>query len=309
MTLTLAVVRGQTVANVPAALQLDRQEALIGRSAGADLCLPDAEKHISSRHCEIVYLDNNYWVIDRSTNGTLVNDTPLVPGLPHRIVSGEMIKIGGYEVMATLDGPANSNASLPGTTAIEDVLPRPEEGTPRTDAMLLLRHMVRGVIRIIDARSRAKLDLGLSRTMTALDGDNPLQRIRSADRALATLLMPPAPGFMSATRAIDEAFLDFQAHEVATMAGTQAALKRSIKLFSPAAIRARRESHGLFAVLFPAWRDAKLWRVYEQEFEQIVEGADPAFADVFVEEFLRKYNEHIALNRDRRRSERIEPPQ
>lgn len=172
------------------------------------------------------------------------------------------------------------------------------------DSVTLLRHMVRGMIRMIDARSRAQSEFGLTRTTQALDSKNPLHFIRSADRALRALLVPPGPDSMDATRAIDEAFLDLQAYEIATMAAARVALKRSIELLSPAATRAQCGRRGWVATLFPLLRERALWRAYENGFECIIKGSHATFGEIFSAEFAREYNNHVAQARERRRSQR-----
>ena len=42
---------------LPNSLVLDRRNAVIGRAASADWCLPDPTLHISARHCEIRFVD------------------------------------------------------------------------------------------------------------------------------------------------------------------------------------------------------------------------------------------------------------
>lgn len=305
MTLTLVVVEGIADGHAAAQLRLDQRGAIIGRGDEADLRLSDEQNHISSQHLEIIYAAGGYLLIDRSTNGTLVNGVALVPGLPRRILSGELIRIGAYGLLATLDAEDQQAAAAISRT-ISTALPPRDERANQAGAMLLLRHMVRGVIRLIDARSRAKVGLGLSRTTIALDGNNPLYFIRSADGALDVLLKPAASGFIPATQAIDDVFLDFQAHEVALMAAAQAALTRSIERFSPASIRARRRRRGWLAALFTPFKEAELWRAYEAEFEKVIDGSSSALINIFADEFQREYHDHIESSRQQRRSVRVE---
>jgi predicted component of type VI protein secretion system len=307
MTLTLVVVRGTAVGDAPATLRLDQCGATIGRGDEANLRLPDDRNHISSQHLEIVYTAGDYFLIDRSTNGTVVDGVSLVPALPRRILSGELIRIGAYELLATLgDGGEDRQAAAEISPTISTESPEPDERAKQAGAMLLLRHMVRGVIRLVDARSRAKVGLGLSRTTIALDVNNPLYFSRSPGGVLDALLKPTASGFISATQAIDDVFLDFQAHEVALTAAAQAALTRCIGRFSPAAIRGLRRRHGWLGALFTPFKEAELWRAYEAEFEKVIDGSTSALANIFADEFHREYHEHVESSRRQRRSVRVE---
>ena len=105
------------------------------------------------------------------------------------------------------------------------------------------------------------------------------------------LLNPPQRGFMDADRAIEDAFVDLQSHQMATLRAMQGALKATLDRFSPTAIRGRAESGGLLERILPAARDAALWQAYEKEFGGVAQGSDEAFMDVFAKEFRRAYNE------------------
>ena len=48
-----------------------------------------------------------------------------------------------------------------------------------------------------------------------VDGNNPLKFARTPEQALAQLLNPPERGFMNADQAIEDAFRDLQAHQMA----------------------------------------------------------------------------------------------
>ncbi len=76
MTLTLMIRNAATLDNgMPTEFVLHHRGATIGRGSTCDWSLPDPQRHISSRHCEIKFRDGAYWLTDTSTNGTFVNDT------------------------------------------------------------------------------------------------------------------------------------------------------------------------------------------------------------------------------------------
>lgn len=165
----------------------------------------------------------------------------------------------------------------------------------------ILRQMVTGLVLMVEARARAKAQLGVEGTNLELDGNNPLKFIRSPERALLQLLEPPQPGFMPAGRAIEDAFQDLQAHQMATLAAMRGALGDTLSRFSPAEIRARQRTRTFWQRWMPGARDAALWRAYEQEFEGVIRGADEAFMDVFAKEFRTAYEHHVGAMKHRPR--------
>ncbi|UYY57210.1 type VI secretion system-associated FHA domain protein TagH [Sphingomonas sp. S2-65] len=500
---------------VPAELVLQDRGALIGRSPNCDWSLPDPRNHISSRHCEIRFQNGDYYLTDLSMNGTFVNGRPERLTQPHRLVDGDLLTIGTYEVRVTLSasavgastqapvaasqwdgwntpepsaleggsglgaspastpssaggrwdappsspgwgtppvptnaggndawGPSGASRSeapasqgwAPAPTASEapvtsawntpapasqapsgwssaapdrppppspdDIWGRLAEGnvvdwarggfgqpiqenpdplgirpvgteqalgvaparlfgdanvpaptpigapvadqhfamppvvsaTPapasaplaapapapvsdlalidaflraagvedsvaqRSPALLdragqLFHRLVAGLVVMVEARARAKSQMGAESTAFQIDGNNPIKFARTPEEAIAALLNPPARGFMEAGQAIESAYFDLQSHQIATLRAMQGALRATLERFSPGAIRQRAESKGLLARILPRARDAALWQAYEREFGGVAQGSDEAFMDVFAKEFRRAYEE------------------
>jgi type VI secretion system protein len=161
-------------------------------------------------------------------------------------------------------------------------------------AGLVLSRLVAGMIVMLEARARAKAQLGAQGTTLEFDGNNPLKFARSPGKAVAQLLNPPERGFMAADRAIEDAFRDLQAHQMATLTAMQGALAATLARFSPEAIRGRAETRGLLAKIIPSAREAALWQAYEREFEGVARGSDEAFMDIFAKEFRDAYQAAIA---------------
>ncbi|HVM99753.1 MAG TPA: type VI secretion system-associated FHA domain protein TagH [Caulobacteraceae bacterium] len=168
-----------------------------------------------------------------------------------------------------------------------------------TTAGSAMRRMVAGLVVMLEARARAKAQLGAQGTSLEFEGNNPLKFARSPEKAVAQLLNPPERGFMSSDRAIEDAFRDLQAHQMATLQAMQGALQATLARFSPQAIRERAETHGVLAKILPNAREATLWETYEREFEGVAKGSDEAFMDVFAKEFRAAY-ERVAAEMKRK---------
>jgi type VI secretion system protein len=201
--------------------------------------------------------------------------------------------------------PATASEGWPAFVQAAGLLPDALRSPPPAllaAAGAILRQMVTGLVLMVEARARAKGQLGVEGTSLELDGNNPLKFIRSPERALLQLLEPPQPGFMPAGRAIEDAFQDLQAHQMATLAAMRGALSDTLSRFSPAAIRERQQARTLWQRWISAAREAALWRAYEQEFEGVIRGADEAFMDVFAKEFRTAYEHHVNELKDRPRN-------
>ena len=77
----------------------------IGRE-NRDWTLPDPDKFISGRHCEIRYKDGAFWLLDVSRNGTFVNGASQRIANPYRLGNGDRLRIGRYIVAVSLETPA-----------------------------------------------------------------------------------------------------------------------------------------------------------------------------------------------------------
>jgi type VI secretion system FHA domain protein len=153
----------------------------------------------------------------------------------------------------------------------------------------LMKRLIGGMVVMMEARARAKAQLGAQNTSLEFEGNNPLKFARTADKAMVQLLNAPERGFMGSERAVEDAFRDLQAHQLATLTAMQGALAATLARFSPTAIRGRAETRGLLAKILPSAREATLWQAYEREFEGVAKGSDEAFMDVFAKEFRTAY--------------------
>ena len=177
-----------------------------------------------------------------------------------------------------------------GVLELDHEAPPPAEAQAEP-AGTLLRALVAGLVAMLGARARAKSQLGAQGTVLALDGNNPLKLARDTGEAIEMLLAPPMRGFLDATSAVEDAFRDLQAHQLATLGAMQGALRATLARFSPAAIRARADQRGILARILPGAREAALWNAYEREFDGVSERSDEAFIEVFAAEFRRAYEE------------------
>lgn len=76
----------------------------IGRDQYLDWVLPDPNRVVSGKHCEIRYRDGDYWLRDVSTNGTFVNHSERRLQDQHRLTTGDRIEIGHYIINVEVEG-------------------------------------------------------------------------------------------------------------------------------------------------------------------------------------------------------------
>jgi len=105
VTLTLRVISAHGPALGPEAVrEFGLAGGTIGRAQSNDWVLPDPERFISSHHAEIERRGDGYYIVDRSINGTYVNqaEQPVGHGNAQLLADGDRIRIGEYEIVANV---------------------------------------------------------------------------------------------------------------------------------------------------------------------------------------------------------------
>ena len=176
----------------------------------------------------------------------------------------------------------------------------PEENFPNTMKMLgeVFREVVGGLKGLLDARSNIKNEFRLKQTLIGRTKNNPLQFSLNVEEAMTTLLAKDKKGYLSTPHAFQKSFDDIKAHELAILAGMQAALATSLARFNPKKIEEQinREGQSIGKLLTP--KTTLYWEEFEQIYQRIVDEAEDDFYNMFGREFSRAYEEQIEkLNR------------
>lgn len=156
------------------------------------------------------------------------------------------------------------------------------------------RHMVEGLVDVLRARSSLKGEFRMAQTMIRPVENNPLKFAPNVDEALLLLLRHGNAAFMPPDQAVKESFDDVRAHQLAVMAGVQAAIKHLLKRFEPAALEARLSKPSGLSALLPGSRQSQYWELFTDLYASISREAEDDFQDLFGREFSRAYEEHSA---------------
>lgn len=119
----------------------------------------------------------------------------------------------------------------------------------------------------------------------------PYQVSVTPEDAVAALLQPGKPGYMQPVAAAREAFDDVKSHQIAVMAGVQAALMHLLRAFDPTVLEERLQAGSKLSSLIPGACQARLWDLFRAAYGDIARDADSDFQRVFGREFARAYNE------------------
>jgi type VI secretion system protein ImpI len=84
----------------------------IGRDQYLDWTLPDTNRFISGKHCEIRWRDGDYWLHDVSTNGTFLYGADGRLKAPHKLSDGDRFLIGHYIILTNISGQPAAAAAF-----------------------------------------------------------------------------------------------------------------------------------------------------------------------------------------------------
>ena len=156
----------------------------------------------------------------------------------------------------------------------------------------VMKTLVTGLREILMTRTSIKSEFRIEQTMISAGGNNPLKFSISPEQAIEAMIKPATKGYLSPESAAEQALADIKAHEVAMVAGMEAALKGVLKKLDPKELEGKIEAKGAFGSLLKG-KKARYWEVYEKIYADISDQAENDFHDLFSREFARAYKEQL----------------
>jgi len=158
-------------------------------------------------------------------------------------------------------------------------------------AAKLLKQSVGSLQQSLRTRSELKNELRLALTTVQSAGNNPLKHSADSSEALTALLRGGKPGALSAEQSIGRGFRDLQAHQVALLAASRAAVKGMFEQLSPEQLSLRFEREGRKPLLAIA---GSRWRAYSRLHALLTQNDDWS-ERLFARDFAHTYEEQVRL--------------
>ena len=167
----------------------------------------------------------------------------------------------------------------------------PPPGTDAAAAIaaagVTLRASVAGMRALLIARADVKREFRIEQTMLRAAGNNPVKFAATDDQAMQALLLAPRGDKGRASAALAETVRDLTAHQVATLAATQAAARALLTRLAPAPLESDAPSGGIM----PGAREKALWAAYKKLHQQVTLQFEDDFDSAFGKAFARAYEE------------------
>lgn len=166
----------------------------------------------------------------------------------------------------------------------------------------VLREAVAGLMRVLAARTAFKRELRMDVTIIQPAENNPLKFSVDADDALRYLIVREARGFLPPVQAVQEGYMDVQAHQLALMSALKAALQSLVGRFDPRTLEQGFLKQSKLDQLVPMARKAKCWDVFTETYDKIAKDAHDGFMELLDHAFTEAYEKQIRELKDPRRS-------
>ncbi|TPL03030.1 MULTISPECIES: type VI secretion system-associated FHA domain protein TagH [unclassified Mesorhizobium] len=153
------------------------------------------------------------------------------------------------------------------------------------------RLMLDGLMQLLRKRAEEKGSARVAQTMVGASEVNPLKFLPTVEDVIVTIIAERSPGFLSGEAAIGDAVKDLAQHHVRAWRGVQAALRRMIDRFDPAAIEEELKSNSAIGNLLAGGRNAKLWELYQKRHRDIAQSAESSFLGEIGADFRDAYEE------------------
>lgn len=174
-------------------------------------------------------------------------------------------------------------AKLPAKTRLDDPVAFLE------NQGVLFRLLIDGLVSALRARNIFKEAMKLGNTYVAVKDNNPLKFAPTAKKAMS-MLIEPEEGYLRADDAIEQAFADLQHHNLALLAGMEAAIHGLVQRLDPKTIErsvpdAKKKGLGQLVNAAPA----RAWQDYRREYDKLMADLEENLNAVIGRDFLPAY--------------------
>ena len=159
------------------------------------------------------------------------------------------------------------------------------------DYGMLFRTVVQGMMEVLMARASLKSEFRMPLTTIRPVENNPLKFSPGVDDAMYNLFVAEGHGYLGPVEAIQEGFTDIKHHQMAMMAGMQAAFRELLEIFHPD--KFDREARAGMRVGLTLNRKSRAWDAFCEFYDQTARDADSSFQNLFGENFALAYEEQI----------------
>jgi type VI secretion system FHA domain protein len=156
----------------------------------------------------------------------------------------------------------------------------------------LMRETMQGMMQVLKFRKKIKEEFRINVTTIQSIENNPLKFSANIDDAMENMFIKENNAYKSPIDSVKEGFQGIAEHQVAVIAGMQAAFRGMIDRFEPNSLESRFEKYKSSSLL-NLGQKAKRWNDYKQYHQGLVENLDDSFQHLFGYDFVQAYEQQM----------------
>lgn len=156
----------------------------------------------------------------------------------------------------------------------------------------LIRETIAGLMQVLGFRKRIKEEFRINVTTIQPVENNPLKFSANLEDALVNMFMKDNKAYQKPIEAVRESFQGIAEHQVAVLAGVQAAFRGMIERLDPEALEKRFEKYRGAGVI-KVGQKGKNWDAYREFHQDLVNNMDNSFQHLFGYDFVQAYENQM----------------
>lgn len=157
---------------------------------------------------------------------------------------------------------------------------------------LLMRETIAGLMQALSFRKKIKEEFRINVTTIQPVENNPLKFSANIEDALENMFIKDNKAYMKPLDSVKESFQGISEHQVAVLAGIQAAFRGMIERLDPEALEKRFEKYRKTGVI-KVGQKGKNWESYKEFHQDLVNNIDNSFQYLFGYDFVQAYEEQL----------------
>ena len=157
---------------------------------------------------------------------------------------------------------------------------------------LLVRETMEGMMRVLSFRKKIKEEFRINVTTIQPVENNPLKFSANIDDAMENMFIKDNNAYKEPIEAVREGFQGIAEHQVAVLAGMQAAFRGMLERFDPDTLEKRFEKYKKSS-LIQLGKNRKNWESYKAYHTELAGNLDNSFQYLFGYDFVQAYEEQM----------------
>lgn len=157
---------------------------------------------------------------------------------------------------------------------------------------VLVRESMEGMMRVLSFRKKIKEEFRINVTTIQPVENNPLKFSANIDDAMENMFIKENNAYKEPVEAVREGFQGIAEHQVAVLAGMQAAFRGMLDRFDPETLEKRFEKYKKSG-LIQFGQKGKNWESYKEFHNELVNNIDNSFQHLFGYDFVQAYEDQL----------------